>query len=144
MKTVATFRSSKFNTTETKDYFINPECFGDDLARWLISRLRSTGTSTADGPGQEDFGWYFDFVAPEGPHTCVIGFRADDSTWVIWTERRRGLIASIFGARNRDISNEGVKLLHRALSDTLEITDLRWHERKDFDAGREDRSSAEP
>jgi hypothetical protein len=44
MKTVATFQSSAFNTTVTKDYFINPECFGDDLARWLITRLRATGT----------------------------------------------------------------------------------------------------
>ena len=44
------FRSDAFNTSETKDYFINECCFGDDLARWLIEQLRARGaTATAAG-----------------------------------------------------------------------------------------------
>ena len=39
VRTVVTFRSSAFNTTESKDYFINECCFGDDAARWIIERL---------------------------------------------------------------------------------------------------------
>ena len=33
MRTVATFRSAAFNTSEARPYFINPGCFGDDLAK---------------------------------------------------------------------------------------------------------------
>ncbi len=36
MKTVAFFESEAFNHSEPKEYFINPCCFGDDLARWLM------------------------------------------------------------------------------------------------------------
>ena len=61
MKTVAVFESRAFNHTEPKEYFINPCCFGDDLARWLMEELAQQGIGVDDEPGQEDFGWYFEF-----------------------------------------------------------------------------------
>lgn len=143
MRTVATFRSSAFNNSQERAYFITPGCFGDDLARWLISRLRADGTTTDAEPGQEDFGWYFHFEVAEGPHTCVIASRPG-TDWVIWTERRRGFLSSLFSGRNRGISRTAVTALHGALVDAPEIVDLRWHDRQDFDAGREDRASSEP
>lgn len=39
VRTVVTFESTAFNMAEPKDYFINPCCFGDDLAKWLIDEL---------------------------------------------------------------------------------------------------------
>ena len=36
METVAAFESRAFNHTEPRDHYINPCCFGDDLARWLM------------------------------------------------------------------------------------------------------------
>ena len=63
-KTLATFKSNLFNSTETKDYFINPNCFGDDVAKWLLQELRAKGIKTDKEPGQEDFGWFFDFTLP--------------------------------------------------------------------------------
>src|SRR5437016_2303767 len=56
MVTEAAFRSSAFNTSVVKPYFINECCFGDDLAEWMIARLRANGIQTDDKPGQEDFG----------------------------------------------------------------------------------------
>jgi len=50
MRTEASFRSSAFNTSEVRDYFINDCCFGDDLAKWMISRLRQAGVATDDEP----------------------------------------------------------------------------------------------
>lgn len=148
MRTIATFRSSAFNVSEPKPYFINPGCFGDDLAQWLIERLRVAGVATDDRPGQEDFGWYFNFIVSEGPHTCVIGLRPgdddNDSEWVLWTERRRGLLGSLAGGRRRGISSAAVRVLHTALSAAPEVTGLRWHESRDFDAGREDSAAPEP
>ena len=49
MRKEATFRTSAFNTSEARDYFINDGCFGDDLAKWMIGRLREAGV---DVPGR--------------------------------------------------------------------------------------------
>lgn len=148
MRTIATFRSSAFNTSEPQPHFMNPQCFGDDLARWLIARLRAAGATTDEQPGQEDFGWYFNYAVAEGPHTCVVGLRpgnrGDEPDWVLWTERRRALLGSLAGGRSRGVDPSAVALIHRALSTAPEITRLRWHERRAFDAGREDGAAAEP
>ena len=33
------FESNRFNLSEVKSHFINPICFGEDVAAWLRSRL---------------------------------------------------------------------------------------------------------
>lgn len=78
LRTVVTFESDAFNNREQRDYFVNPGCYGDDAANWLIQRLRQAGIKTNGNPGQEDFGWYFDFDAPAGPHCVVIAYRPDE------------------------------------------------------------------
>ncbi|MCB9766706.1 MAG: hypothetical protein H6751_12400 [Candidatus Omnitrophica bacterium] len=40
MRTLVTFQIEAFNPTDPKDHFLNLTCFGDDFARWLVSRLR--------------------------------------------------------------------------------------------------------
>jgi len=40
------FKTSSFNTTVQKRYFINPSCFGDDAARWIIVELGIRGFHT--------------------------------------------------------------------------------------------------
>ena len=52
MRKGATFRTSAFNTSEVRDYFINDCCFGDDLAKWMMGRLREAGVETDDEPGR--------------------------------------------------------------------------------------------
>jgi hypothetical protein len=61
IRTIVTFESSAFNTTDPKGYFINPCCFGDDVAKWLARQLRDKGHEAGETPGQEDFGWYLTF-----------------------------------------------------------------------------------
>lgn len=147
MRTVATFRSRAFNTSEEKDDFINPGNFGDDLAKWLMGRLREASIETDDEPGQEDFGWYFEFTVPEGRHCCVLGHRPGEDEavgeWVAWLERSRGLLASLLGGRNRGIAPAAVAAIHAALSGR-EVEGIRWHEKADFDAGREEQGSGTP
>lgn len=121
-----TFRSSAFNTSEVRPYFINDYCFGDDLARWMIGRLRDAGVETGAEPGQEDFGWYFEFSVPSGRHCCVLGFRPDDDAWFLWLERSRGFVGSVLGMRNRGIGADAVNSLNDALTGAGEITDLQW------------------
>lgn len=99
-------------------------------------------------PGQEDFGWYFEFELPEGRHCCVIGCRAgngvDGPDWVIWLERSRGSLGSLVGARRRRIAHSAVRHLHEALLNVPDVSAVRWYERTDFEAGRADVSSPAP
>ena len=110
MRTVVTFRSTAFNTSESRPYFVNDGCFGDDLARWLITELQSHGVATDSEPDQEDFGWYFGFRPGGTEHQFIIGYRPgsgeESGTWIGWVERRAGLVGSLLGARRRGIRSD--------------------------------------
>ncbi len=149
MRTVVTFQSDTFNTSEQREYFINPICFGDDAAKWLISRLREMRVATDDGPRQEDFGWYFNFRLSAGEYCCVVGYRPGESEddpglWITWLERRLGLLGSLIGGRNRGIDPSAIEAIHQALSGSAQIRNVRWHNKKDFDEGRDEFGSEVP
>jgi hypothetical protein len=148
LRTVVTFKSLAFDSSEAKEYFINPGCFGDDVATWLSQQLRDHGYEVATEPDQEDFGWYFTFRVSDIEHCFVIGCRAQreigDALWIGWLERSRGLVASLLGARNRGIQPAAVQAVHEVLSASSQIREIGWHFKKDFDAGREDQWVREP
>jgi hypothetical protein len=147
-KTVVTFKSSAFNTSEQREYFINPGCFGDDVAKWLGEQLRSKGYQTADTPGQEDFGWYLTFTVSGVEHCFVIGHRPgngeDEDVWIGWLERSRGFVASVLGRRQRDIQPSAARAIHEVLSGSPQIRNVRWHLQSDFDGGREEIGTPTP
>jgi hypothetical protein len=89
------FTTSRFNASKVGDHFINPCCFGEDLAAWLQTKLRDKGID-ASSPGQEDWGWYV-YARYEGAgyflgmnvnETDAPG-NADDGEWRIMGERKR-------------------------------------------------------
>jgi hypothetical protein len=53
------FETERFNISEAGAHFINPNCFGEDLAAWLRTQLAEQGVEAGE-PGQEDWGWYLD------------------------------------------------------------------------------------
>jgi hypothetical protein len=132
VKTEVRFRSDRFNTAESREYFLNPGCFGDDLCRWLRDALRARGVATDDEPGQEDFGWYLGFRAGDGPHVFVVGFEpgdgGDPGRWIGWLERD-GLAATLLGRRRRGVSPRAVELVDAVLSGAPEVRDVSWHDR---------------
>ncbi len=148
VKTVVTFKSSAFNMSEPKEYFINPCCFGDDVARWLAEQLRGKGYQAAEVPGQEDFGWYFRFTESGIEHCFVIGHRPGDNNeeglWIGWLERNRGFLASLVGARKRGVQPAAARAIHEILSGSPQIRNVRWHFERDFDSGREQAATPEP
>jgi len=148
MRTIVTFQSTAFNTSESKDYFINPNCFGDDVAKRLIIKLHDAGFSTDSEPGQEDFGWFFNFEVPEGGHCFIIGYRPgeDDAEgdWVGWIERKKGFVGSLLGGRNRGISASATEVIHSALMKNPEVRAVKWHLKEDFDKGNEDQGTSTP
>ena len=89
LRTLVTFRSSNFNTTESKSYYINPHTFGDDVAEWVVQRLKESGIAVDEKIGQEDFGWYLGFRYGLYKYHFVLGYNAD-GYWLGWLERQRG------------------------------------------------------
>ena len=149
VRTIVSFTSTAFNITEPRSDFLNACCFGDDLAKWLIQELRRRGASVDGEPGQEDFGWYFNFLITETPHTFVVGHcpslvEGGEGTWIGWIERDRGLLGSFLGARKRGIAPAASQILHSILSSSSHIRNIRWHLRRDFDKGREERGAPAP
>jgi hypothetical protein len=147
-RTVVTFKSEAFNTSEPKPTFVNPECFGDDVAAWLIGQLRARGLETSEAPGAEDFGWYVRFRYRETPYCAVVGYRAEDGPdggdWVLWLERDAGFFGSLLGRRNKGIGREAAELLHEILAGSDDLRQIHWHFKHAFDAGREEEASPTP
>jgi hypothetical protein len=42
------FRTNRFNLSKVGEHFINPCCFGEDLAAWLGGRLREKGVEVRE------------------------------------------------------------------------------------------------
>ena len=146
LRTTVLFRSEAFNTSERKPYFINDGCFGDDVARWLIARLRANGVETDSEPGQEDFGWYFRYRVEQASYCFVLGYRPDEpiGDWIGTIERDCGLLASMFGGRTRHIAPQSLSVIHEALQGAPELTTVAWHRRSDFERGHEGNGAAHP
>ena len=130
MKTVFQFHSTSFNTKVPRDYFINPNCFGDDVARWMIEKLRQLGITTATTPEQEDFGWYLKYSINDREHCIVLGFQPNDASrgdcWIGEIERHMGFLGSILGMRHRGIDNQAIEVIDSILKSAPEILDLKW------------------
>jgi hypothetical protein len=91
------FETNRFNLSEVKEHFINPCCFGEDLAGWLRGKLIERGIRV-DQPGQEDWGWYLGANYQGGSYFIGIGGNADESSkdknqgeWRIMVERVRSI-----------------------------------------------------
>jgi hypothetical protein len=78
-RSLVTFRSPAFNTTEPREHFINSGCYGDDVLFWLSDELRRQGVEAAEVPRQEDFGWYLRFASGGSRWDFVVGYRPADT-----------------------------------------------------------------
>ncbi len=59
MQDAVTVTTDLFEHRQVKPHFINPCCFGEDFAAWLLNELaalRSAGFEFSE-PIQEDYGW---------------------------------------------------------------------------------------
>jgi hypothetical protein len=148
VRTIVTFQSSAFNTSQPRDYFVNECCYGDDLARWLIAELRGRGVSADAEPDQEDSGWYFGFRVADADYHFVLGYRPGetngDGQWIAWLERKLGFVKSLLGRRKHHIGADAACLLQSVLSSSPKIGNVRWHHQRDFDLGHEDEARPEP
>lgn len=80
MRDSITVETSQFNHTEVKPHFINPNCFGEDFAEWLIAKiehLKKEGFEISL-PIQEDYGWGFWISKEKETFWVAIGIMTDE------------------------------------------------------------------
>lgn len=138
MANTVRFQAPAFNSTEPKAHFINPGCFGDDVANWLKPRLEALGYRV-DGPGQEDWGWYLVSDRDGRAHYLNIGHTGDE--WQIIVEPQRGVRDRLRGA-NKTPDQRLLEELHEILAAATQISVSEW---LDLDKrGRESNLSLHP
>lgn len=98
------FESSRFNLSAVQPHFINPCCFGEDLAQWLADKLPKHGIKTTRTPYQEDWGWEFWAGDTESSYYIGIGGNsAEDSAdpnrgaWRVMITKRRSILEKLTG-----------------------------------------------
>ena len=89
------FRSSRFNLSRVGEHFINPCCFGEDLAVWLRPKLSEKNIETTQ-PYQEDWGWELPAkTRTDSYYLCMSGNADnpgnDEGEWRIIVEKRRSI-----------------------------------------------------
>ena len=116
------FDSHRFNLSEVKEHFINPSCFGEDLAEWLRSKLLEQGIPTIK-PDQEDWGWYIESTLGGNAYFIGIGGNGDELSadpnqgeWRISIEKHRPLWDRLRG-KNEMSRNEPIIAVIRAIVD---------------------------
>ena len=100
-----TFRSRRFENKTPGDHFINPRCFGEDLAGWLRQGL--DGSFTPGDVIQEDYGWGFWTRVDEEPYWVYVGVMDESigeavAEWMVGVAYDPGLslLKRLFGKPN--------------------------------------------
>lgn len=91
------FKTSRFNLSKVEKHFINPCCFGEDLAAWLRGKLMEKDVETRQ-PYQEDWGWELPGrIGSDSYYLCMSGnsdeldANKDEGEWRIIVEKKRSI-----------------------------------------------------
>jgi len=125
------FRSSRFNLSKVGDHFINPCCFGEDLAAWLRPKLAERGVEAHEAY-QEDWGWELRVTYGDGTYFLCMGGNSDESTvnpddgeWRIIVEKKRSIGQRLAGAGKIAAEDQLARLIEEILRAESSIHELR-------------------
>ena len=100
------FRTDRFNLSESRPHFINENCFGEDLAAWLRTKLLEKGVATGE-PYQEDWGWEMDAGHESVTYLVGVGGNSDEDPkdanlgeWRVMVTRIRSMKEKLLGKNN--------------------------------------------
>jgi hypothetical protein len=128
------FRTNRFNLSRLGDHFINPCCFGEDLAAWLRLKLGEKGVEARE-PYQEDWGWELP-LAHEGSayFLCMSGnsdesdANRDEGQWRIIVEKKRSLGQRLTGAGKISENDPLARMIEEILQGDFSIREVRREE----------------
>ena len=125
------FRSSRFNLSKVGEDFINPCCFGNDLANWLRTKLIDHQVNVSEAY-QEDWGWELPVKdGRDSYYLCMSGnsdelpTHENEGEWRILIEKRRSLVQRLSGQGKISTDDKMVRLIEEILSTEPAIRDIR-------------------
>jgi len=125
------FWTNQFNLSKVGEHFINPCCFGEDLAAWLQAKLAALGVETKP-PYQEDWGWELPASLPNDSYYLCISGNSKESTvdkdegeWRIIVEKRRSIGERLTGKGKITSSDEMIRMLEEILKTEPTIRGVR-------------------
>lgn len=148
VRSCAIFGSDAFNTRTPKPAFVHPENYGDDLARWLMDKLRARQLVVdEEDPSQEDHGWYVTFAFEGALYDLVVTYAPGNGAagrWLACIERSVGLWGTMIGQRHRGVTKEVVRLVNDILVEAEECRDVRWLYFEDVRRGNLEQPTGSP
>jgi hypothetical protein len=122
------FRTRIFNLSKVGEHFINPCCFGEDLAAWLRSRLANKNVE-AGTPYQEDWGWEMPVTMEGASYYLGVSGNADEpgsdeGEWRIIVSKRRSIWERLAGKETITAEDPLLKLIEQILSGEPAITNV--------------------
>ena len=124
------FQSGRFNLSKVGEHFINPCCFGEDLAAWLRSKLTERNIETSQ-PYQEDWGWELPVThGIDSYYLCMSGnadnarIHDDEGEWHVIVEKRRSVWQRLTGKGRITPDDALAKLIDEILSKEATIRNV--------------------
>jgi hypothetical protein len=124
------FRTGRFNLSEVGAHFINPCCFGEDLAVCLRKSLKEKGIESP-GPDQEDWGWELPVKDNGQSYYLGVGGNADGTStnpnegeWRIIIEKRRSIRQRFTGRGKITLDDKVAIILKEILTADTAIRDV--------------------
>ena len=97
MRDAITVETDQFEHREVKPHFINPCCFGEDFAAWLLTELAPLEANDFDfsKPIQEDYGWGIEASRESESLWIALSFMGDGpqnepAQWSVSVEHQSG------------------------------------------------------
>jgi hypothetical protein len=126
------FRTSRFNLSKVGAHFINPCCFGEDLAAWLAEKLTERGIE-AGQPYQEDWGWEFRATTSTGSiYYFGMGGIPDETCpgensgeWRVFIEKKRSLWQLLTGSGKISVHDPMLTIVEEVLKSQPDFEDIR-------------------
>lgn len=130
MNKEVSFRTNLFSSKEVKPHFINERCFGEDLADWIIDKLRESEFSFSE-PYQEDWGWEIEAKKDEEIFFVQIGIMdesigEENAEWLISVEKPKSWFS--FGKQNPFNFEKLCREIAEILTREPRITEISWAE----------------
>jgi hypothetical protein len=126
------FRTNLFNLSKVGEHFINPSCFGEDVASWFAAKLKERGYQVS-APWQEDWGWQMSASKGADRYHLGLGGNADEDInvndpnqgeWRIIVNKDQSFLDRIAGRDKIAVNDPLVELIENILHSESAIRGL--------------------
>ncbi len=107
---------------------------GENVTSALRAGLMVSGICCSDILQRSFYGWEFDYDVEGTPFLCVVQ-PYEDGQWLLICEPRISVLRRIFSQPSDDILAAGLTTMHNVLTSNTYFSNVRWHDREQFEKG---------